>query len=157
MNRPLTIHHQVDCDNQTLPSPEDLCTWCAVLQDLLPDAAEVSVRFVNDDSMSELNQTYRGKAGPTNVLSFPDDDEFDDATPYLGDIAICAPQVEREAAQLGIAILDHYAHLTLHGLLHLLGYDHIDTQDAKKMEALEIEALNQLNIANPYTGDLQTD
>jgi probable rRNA maturation factor len=100
--------------------------------------------------MSELNDRYRGKPEPTNVLSFPAALPDDLDLPLLGDIVICAPVVHAEAAQQGKNISAHWAHMTVHGTLHLLGYDHIDDAEAATMEALETAILDQLHYDNPY-------
>ena len=102
--------------------------------------------------MTDMNSTFRKKEGPTNVLSFPNEPDgvFDDDPNYLGDIAICADVVKQEARDQDKKLTDHYAHMTIHSILHLLGYDHIEKRDSEKMEALEIDLLSQLNISNPY-------
>jgi probable rRNA maturation factor len=102
----------------------------------------------------ELNHQYRGKNKPTNVLSFPF--EIPEHLPegveieLLGDLIICAPVVEREAQEQNKALLAHWAHMTLHGCLHLLGYDHIEDKEAEEMESLEIEILQKMGFPNPY-------
>ena len=116
--------------------------------------AEVAIRIVGADEGRELNRQYRGKDYATNVLSFPaerpeglpDDVEL----PYLGDLVICAEVVAREAAEQSKRPVDHYAHLTVHGVLHLLGWDHIEDDEAEAMEAREREVLAGLGIADPY-------
>jgi probable rRNA maturation factor len=112
--------------------------------------AEISLRIVDEAEMTELNGQYRGKAYATNVLSFPADLPPEVKLPYLGDIVICAAVVEREALAQGKTPRDHWAHLLVHGTLHLLGFDHIDSAEAEAMESREIEILETLAIANPY-------
>jgi probable rRNA maturation factor len=112
--------------------------------------AEVSLRIVDVAEMIELNGQYRGKPQPTNVLSFPADLPPELKLPHLGDMVICAAVVEREAREQQKALADHWAHLLIHGTLHLLGFDHIDDAEAEVMESMEIEILKTLNIANPY-------
>jgi probable rRNA maturation factor len=112
--------------------------------------AEISLRIVDEAEMTELNGQYRGKTYPTNVLSFPADLPPEVKLPYLGDIVICAAVVEREALAQGKQPRDHWAHLLVHGTLHLLGFDHIESADAEAMESREIEILQELAIANPY-------
>ena len=116
----------------------------------------VSLLLCNDVDMHSMNLQHRGFDKSTNVLSFPagDDLYLDDDMPEMdggiGDIAIAGETVMREAAEAGIAAGDHLLHLFTHGVLHLLGYDHIDDQTADEMEALEIALLGQMKIANPY-------
>ena len=122
------------------------------------DAAEVCIRLVEAKEIADLNQRYRHKAGATNVLSFPQELPLElaqrivesDQALSLGDIVLCAPIVAAEAAQQGKSTQAHWAHLTLHGTLHLLGLDHIQEEEAQQMEAIEIAILDQLGFANPY-------
>ena len=118
----------------------------------------VSVHFGSDDEVQALNRDYRHKDKPTNVLSFPmiDRDDFaalantDDGEVLLGDIMLAYQTCAREAEEKGIALAAHATHLAVHGMLHLLGHDHIDDADAGIMEALEVKALANLGIDNPY-------
>jgi probable rRNA maturation factor len=112
--------------------------------------AELSIRIVGAGEGRALNRRYRGKDYATNVLSFPAELPPAVATPLLGDIVICAPVLAREARAQGKAPRDHYAHLTVHGVLHLLGHDHLNATDAERMEALETRVLAALGIADPY-------
>lgn len=112
--------------------------------------AELSIRIVGEDEGRALNRDYRGRDYATNVLSFPADLPEGVGLPLLGDLAICAPVVAREAADQGKRASDHYAHLTVHGVLHLLGWDHEDDAGAEAMEALEREILAGLGVADPY-------
>ncbi|MFT3929643.1 MAG: rRNA maturation RNase YbeY [Spongiibacteraceae bacterium] len=114
------------------------------------DKAELSVRITDADEIKMLNQQYRGKDYATNVLSFPADLPPELKLPHLGDIVICAEVVEREAREQNKTSEAHWAHMLVHGTLHLLGYDHIDDAEAEIMEALEIDILRELNFANPY-------
>ena len=102
--------------------------------------------------MTQLNSAYRGKAGPTNVLSFPAEIPEGLDIPLLGDIVVCAPVVRREAVEQGKTESAHWAHMIVHGTLHLLGYDHIQNDEAEAMEALETTILAQLNYPCPYAG-----
>ena len=119
--------------------------------------SEVAIQIVDADEGQAMNLQYRGKDYATNVLSFPAElpeglpEDFD--FPQLGDLVICAPVVAREAAEQGKPLADHYAHLTVHGVLHLLGFDHIDDDEAEEMEALERVILAGLGIADPYAGE----
>ena len=116
-------------------------------------ASELSIRIVDADEGRQLNRGYRGKDYPTNVLSFPVQLPPGVDLPLIGDLVICAPVVTREAAEQGKAPRDHYAHLTVHGVLHLLGHDHAEPAQAARMEALEIRILAGLGIADPYAAD----
>lgn len=146
----MKIDVQYASDIPDLPSECELTQWVEVLNDLsLPDS-EMVLRIVDLDEMTQLNETYRHKSGPTNVLSFPFDGHPDVSLPLLGDVVICAPVVLQEAAQQGKPALSHWAHMVIHGGLHLLGYDHVLEQQAVRMEALEAKLLSQLGIANPY-------
>lgn len=114
------------------------------------------IRIVDEQESAELNERYRHKQGPTNVLSFPFEwpeglavAEEEEGV-LLGDLVICAPVVEREAVEQHKQLADHWAHMIIHGLLHLLGYDHIEENEAEEMEAKEIAILNKLQIENPY-------
>ncbi len=113
-------------------------------------ATELSIRIVDTAEGRALNRDYRGKDYATNVLSFEAELPPGVKLPLIGDLAICAPVVAREAAEQGKRERDHWAHLTVHGVLHLLGYDHIEDADAEVMEALETRVLADLGIANPY-------
>ena len=113
-------------------------------------ATELSIRIVGAREGRTLNRTYRGKDDATNVLSFPAELPPGIELPLIGDLVLCAPVVAREAAEQGKAPRDHYAHLTVHGVLHLLGHDHLEAEQAARMEALEIRILAGLGIADPY-------
>lgn len=113
-------------------------------------AAEVSIRLVGDDEGLALNQRYRHKDYATNVLSFPAELPAGIDLPLLGDLVICAPVVAREAHAQRKAPREHWAHLTVHGVLHLLGHDHIEDAEAVRMEALETRILAGLGMADPY-------
>jgi probable rRNA maturation factor len=117
-------------------------------------ATEVSVRIVDTEEGQALNLQYRGRDYATNVLSFPVELPPGVDLPLIGDLVICAPVVAREAAEQGKKPADHWAHLTIHGTLHLLGYDHIDEAEAETMEALETKVLAGLGIADPYLAPL---
>ena len=118
----------------------------------LLDGAELGILLSDDEHVKSVNQEWRGIDKPTNVLSFPAVEPTKLArAPFLGDIIIAYETVEREAKAEGKAFADHYAHLVVHGFLHLLGFDHINEADAERMEALEIAILSSLDIPDPYT------
>lgn len=137
-----------------VPAEGDIRRWLAqaLAGRVAQEDVEVSVRLVDDKEMAQLNETYRGKPGSTNVLSFPAALPEELGLPLLGDIVICAPVVHSEAVQQGKNPDAHWAHMTVHGALHLLGYDHIEEEDAIVMEALESEILGQLQFPCPYHG-----
>ena len=122
----------------------------AVLAQQQRDGSEVTVRIVDEAESQQLNRQYRGKDYATNVLSFPFEAPADIPLDLLGDLVICAPVVAKEAAQQGKPLLHHWAHVVVHGTLHLLGFDHIEDDDAEQMEALEVQILAQLGIDDPY-------
>jgi len=153
MSPPLaTVHLSYGIPRAGVPSPASFRRWVevALAGARRRRAAELSIRIVGTREGRTLNRTYRGKDYATNVLSFPTDLPPGVRLPLLGDIAICAPVVRREAAEQGKVVAHHWAHLTVHGVLHLLGYDHIEEAEAEKMEALETRVLKGLGIANPY-------
>ena len=110
----------------------------------------LTLRLTDAGEMADLNQQYRGKAYATNVLSFPLEFPMDTGIPYIGDIVICPEVVEREAAEQHKPLDAHYAHLTVHGVLHLLGYDHETDDEALEMETLETQILARLGYPDPY-------
>src|SRR5690606_9098897 len=136
------------------PSEADLRRWCELALRQRSGDSELTIRLVDEEEGRELNRTWRHKDYATNVLSFPADvpDEFLDI-PLLGDLVICVPVVEREAAEQGKTPEAHWAHLVIHGCLHLLGYDHIEDAEAEEMEGLERELLAELGHPDPYAGD----
>jgi len=150
---------QVDCQDaipageaDEPPSPGQLTAWVAAALTAAGHTApaEVTVRFVGTEEGRQLNRDYRDRDYATNVLSFPFEAPPGIALPLLGDLAICAPVVEREAAEQGKPVTAHWAHLVVHGTLHLLGRDHQDDAEAEAMEAEEIAALSALGYPDPY-------
>jgi probable rRNA maturation factor len=113
-------------------------------------SAELTVRVVDLLEIQELNKTYRGKNQPTNVLSFPFEIPEHIESDLLGDLVICHQVLVDEAKQQNKNLQDHWAHMVIHGTLHLLGFDHINDDEAEEMEGLEIEILKQYQIENPY-------
>tara|TARA_Y100001933_G_scaffold250199_1_gene286081 strand:+ start:6447 stop:6896 length:450 start_codon:yes stop_codon:yes gene_type:complete len=133
------------------PGAADIEGWAraALTRATGSDDGEVCVRVVDAGEIRELNATYRGKDAPTNVLSFPADVELPE-TRIWGDVVVCAPVVDQEAADQGKAYADHFAHMVVHGVLHLLGYDHETAAEADVMERLEIEILGRFGVGDPY-------
>lgn len=134
-----------------LPSKKTITLWVKAALAGRREEAQVTVRIVDEEEGSELNQRWRKRAGPTNVLSFPSTGLEQIAPALLGDIVICAPVVEREAQHQRKALRAHWAHMVIHGTLHLLGLDHIEEQQALIMEQLETEILGRLGYADPYS------
>jgi probable rRNA maturation factor len=140
------------CDGD-VPDARLLQSWIeATVNEECSDSSdcELSIRLVDEVESAELNSTYRGKTGPTNVLSFPFDSAFPMEPRLLGDLVICSNIVEKEALAQNKAKQDHWAHIVVHGCLHLLGYDHIEDDEADQMEALEVTILKSLLINDPY-------
>ncbi|WP_337840838.1 rRNA maturation RNase YbeY [Rheinheimera sp.] len=142
---------QLASNAANLPTEAQFQQWLDAAVLPFQQDAEVTIRIVDEDESRQLNFDYREKDKPTNVLSFP----FElppgvDELPLLGDLVICAAVVATEAAEQGKALHHHWAHMVVHGCLHLLGYDHIDDADAEEMEQEEIQILATLGIENPY-------
>ncbi|MDZ4263084.1 MAG: rRNA maturation RNase YbeY [Pseudomonadota bacterium] len=133
-----------------LPTVETIKRWVDAALAGFVETAELTVRIVSRAEIQQLNRTYRHQDKPTNVLSFPFEVPPGVELPLLGDVVICAAVVEEEALEQGKPAASHWAHMVVHGVLHLLGYDHIDDDEADEMEGLEIEILAQLGINNPY-------
>ncbi|MDO3382909.1 rRNA maturation RNase YbeY [Gilvimarinus algae] len=141
---------EIQVDDESLPSDDEVHRWvAAAVADRRPQA-EVSVCIVDASTSAELNGRYRGKDSPTNVLSFPADLPEELGLALLGDLVICAEVVAREAREQGKPAAAHWAHMLVHGTLHLLGYDHIDEHEAEQMEALETDIITGLGFAPPY-------
>ena len=136
-----------------LPAEKDLVEWISatlVKADYKNPAASVSVRVVDEKEIAELNKKYRQIDKSTNVLSFPYEALPGVEIDLLGDVVICAAVVQEEALAQSKAVEQHWAHIVIHGVLHLLGYDHVDEKQAEQMESLEIDILSKLGIPNPY-------
>lgn len=137
----------------TLPNADQLSQWaCVALQqsDSQFDEFELTIRIVEDAESQALNHEYRGKDKPTNVLSFPFEAPPQIELNLLGDLVICASVVAREANEQHKSLHAHWAHMVIHGTLHLQGYDHINDDEAEEMEQIEIDLLKQLGFDNPY-------
>ncbi len=139
----LNLSVQYACNRDGLPLRADFVKWARAA---LVGGGEVTIRLVDAEEGQELNREYRGKDYATNVLSFP----YDTEPVVIGDLVICPGVVAREAAEQGKAADAHYAHLTVHGMLHLQGWDHENDEDAQAMEDEEREILAALGYADPY-------
>lgn len=146
----IDVDVQVAVDDCFLPSTAELTQWVEVALAGRLEQAEICIRLVSTEESQELNHTWRGKDKPTNVLSFPFEAPPGIDTSLIGDLAICAEVVAAEAQEQQKPLSAHWAHMVIHGVLHLIGFDHINDADAEEMEALEIQLLAQLNFPNPY-------
>lgn len=135
-----------------IPDEPHLHQWAEAALAGRADGAELAIRIVDEAESQTLNATYRGKEKPTNVLSFPFEAPpgMEEEVAHIGDLAICAAVVAREAAEQDKAPDAHWAHMVIHGCLHLIGFDHIEEAEAEAMEAVEIEILAGLGYPNPY-------
>lgn len=153
MNLTLSLQRPSKCAN--LPTRSQIKKWATAA--LQPDIenAEITFRIVDTEEGQMLNRDYRGKDYATNVLTFTFDEDMPDipGLPLMGDIVLCAPVVEREAAEQNIALEAHYCHLVVHGVLHLQGFDHLEDKEAEAMEAVEIRILADLGFADPYAAE----
>jgi probable rRNA maturation factor len=145
----ISVDLQNDEELDLVPSEQQFEQWIAVaLQESYP-RLEQTIRIVGEAESRELNSRYRGKASATNVLAFPGANELLDYD-CLGDLVICAPVVAVEAEAQERRVEAHWAHLVVHGMLHLQGFDHKTDADTRQMETLEIKILDSLGVANPY-------
>lgn len=144
------IEIQAVFESEGRPDQQQIQLWVDAALDGYNQDTEIVVRIVDEQESADLNEQYRHKSGPTNILSFPVDLPPGIELNLLGDLVICAPVLEQEAQEQGKLLADHWAHIVVHGVLHLLGYDHIDEAEAELMENKEIAILNKLQINNPY-------
>ena len=145
---------QIAVENSNdLPSEADFHQWLAAAVSLFQPQAEVTIRLVDEEESQQLNRDYRGKDKPTNVLSFPFEAPEGIEIDLLGDLIICRQVVEAEAAEQQKPLAAHWAHMVVHGSLHLLGYDHIDDDEAEEMESLETEIMQKLGFDDPYLSE----
>lgn len=159
----LRVDLQIACAEEDQPPPADIEQWIYTAlnhpaTNYHQAATELTVRLVSSQEISQLNHQYRNKNAATNVLSFPADIPAHIDLPLLGDLVICPAVVNREAGEQGKKPAAHWAHMLIHGTLHLLGYDHVIDEQAELMEGLEIEILHALNFPDPYLliGDTHT-
>lgn len=152
MSRKVNIEVQYAVKGEHLPSKEQIENWAlAALEGDSEVHAEIAVRLVGESESARLNQQYRSKVGPTNILSFPMDNPPGVDSGILGDLVICIPVVEREAREQSKDDLAHWAHMVVHGVMHLQGHDHQKEHEARSMESREAEIMKTLGFANPYT------
>ena len=149
-----TIILQDVCQEKETPTLTQFQTWVDhTRREITPQnntEKTLTLRIIDKQESAALNETYRHKKGPTNVLSFPDDPIPAFTSDSLGDLAICAPLVTEEATEQEIHIEAHWAHLVIHGTLHLMGYDHIASEEARIMESLETKIMQALGYPAPY-------
>lgn len=141
---------------ESYPSLELMTKWATVALKTggRNKDSEITIRMVNTEEIHQLNSTYRHVDRPTNILSFPFElPEGVEDLPLLGDLVVCKEVLERECKEQNKTLEEHFAHLIVHGCLHLIGYDHIEEEDAKEMEPLEIKAMEELGYDNPYKDD----
>lgn len=148
----LTVDFQNVYEGEGVPDEALFQRWAQAAW-LGEHPSEVTIRIVGALESQELNHEYRGKDKPTNVLSFPFEPPAGITVPLAGDLVICAPVVEKEAGEQHKTVEAHWAHMVVHGMLHLQGYDHIEDEDAEVMEGLEIRLLKQLGYDNPYEAE----
>ena len=150
----MIIDLQIACEQETgLPTLEQIEQWATAAIQPQSDEVEMTVRIVDEAESHELNLNYRGKDRPTNVLSFPFECPDEVELPLLGDLVICRQVVEREAQEQDKPVMAHWAHMVVHGSLHLLGYDHIEDDEAEEMESLETQIMTGLGFADPYLSE----
>ena len=141
---------QIASDSKKIPISDDFQTWVDCVLTSSNETIEMVIRIVDDAESAALNFQYRHKNTSTNILSFPFDAPDYVESNLLGDLIICAPVIESQAVAQQKILLNHWAHIVIHGVLHLCGYDHIDEKDAMEMEQKEINLLKKLHINNPY-------
>lgn len=137
-------------DEQGLPTEQDIQQWLDKTIPQFQENAELTIRIVDTEESHQLNHEYRGKDKPTNVLSFPFEAPPGIELDLLGDLIICRQVVEKEAEEQNKPLLAHWAHMVVHGSLHLLGYDHIEDDEAEEMESLETEIMQAMGFEDPY-------
>lgn len=147
----VSVEVQYAANDMNAPGEENFQQWSAIIPVKNNDQQEASIRIVEEDEIAELNMRFRKKVGSTNVLAFPAEYPPGVELNFIGDIVICAPVVIKQAQEQGKSVESHWAHMMLHGILHLQGYDHIEAQDAEIMEALEVQFMTKLGYPNPYT------
>jgi probable rRNA maturation factor len=147
----LIVDIQMASASEEAPDPQSIERWVSAAIDNQRDSTELSIRIVDTEEGRALNEQFRGSTGATNVLSFPFENESPEPLPLIGDIVICAPVVLKEASEQNKTLHAHWAHMIIHGVLHLLGYDHQNETDANLMESLETEIMQGLGFPPPYS------
>ncbi|KFZ36420.1 endoribonuclease YbeY [Shewanella mangrovi] len=150
MSLELDLDLQIATEADNLPQQADFERWATLAIGNAMPVAEMTIRLVDEAESQQLNHEYRGKDKPTNVLSFPFEAPPGIELPLLGDLVICVPVVEREAAEQNKPLQAHWAHMVVHGCLHLLGYDHIEDDEAEEMESIETQLIESLGFTDPY-------
>ena len=156
---PSPLHIEISRNSEGWPKALDARAEQAVREALqqsratVTGAAELSVVLTDDEQQRALNRDWRGIDKSTNVLSFPQIEPFGPVEGLLGDVLLARETLEREAVDLGVSFEDHFTHLMVHGFLHILGYDHMDDDEALVMESLETQILASLGVADPYAED----
>lgn len=146
----ISVEVQYATERTGVPSQQEFVVWVRAALAGRRDKGEVVVRVVDEPEIAELNSRYRGKKGPTNVLSFPFAPPAAVATGHLGDLIVCAPVVLKESIEQTKDEQAHWAHMVVHGVLHLLGFQHETDREAEEMEALEVAVLKGLGFPDPY-------
>ncbi len=146
------VNVQIASRAHGLPSAAQLKVWAQAALSGMEGVPELTVRVVDEAESAELNRTFRRVSGPTNVLSFPFEPPSPVQMSLLGDVVICAPVVEMEAQEQNKIVDAHWAHMVIHGTLHLMGYDHENDVDAARMESEERRILAGLGFSDPYAG-----
>lgn len=150
MNYHIDLQHAC---HDSIPVPDELLIrWAELTLANDMESAELTLRLVDEEEITHLNHTYRKQNKPTNVLAFPSSlpEGITLDFPLLGDVIICPSVLHKESQELGKSLDEHWAHIVIHGVLHLLGYDHIKDNDAEIMQAIEIKILANLGFTNPY-------
>ena len=152
---PVNVDIQVAIDDANVPALIVLDQWARYVLSRVEKTGSLTIRIVDEAEMQQLNTQFRQKPCLTNVLSFPFEAPpgVNMTSTLFGDVVICHAVVENEAKQQDKSIQAHYAHMVIHGILHLLGFDHIKQRDALKMEGIEVELLVGLGFSNPYQGE----
>ena len=148
----IKINLQIATENKHIPHKKDFITWLTIATKIMPppeNKNEINIRLIDETESAALNKTYRNINKSTNILSFAYQSDINDDD-LLGDLAICSPIITKQANQQHKSPSAHWAHIVIHGYLHLLGFEHQNAEEAKKMEQIEIEILDKLGYPNPY-------